>query len=118
MFLIFAPKHRLWVLVRTASASHNLCFEQKNRKISKTFYRKFSFRAYEINNMYIAWASFRNEKNKSYVINNIYLYIDTILMYNNSSIIHCVNDYTLKEIYKRPSYNFSSSSKLEVKYDQ
>ena len=34
-FLIFAPKHRLWVHVRTASArrfltcTHNLCFEQK-----------------------------------------------------------------------------------------
>ena len=27
IFLIFASKHRLWVLVRTASA--NLCFEQK-----------------------------------------------------------------------------------------
>ena len=30
LFLIFVPKHRLWVLVRTASPStHNLCFEQK-----------------------------------------------------------------------------------------
>ena len=33
IFLIFAPKHRLWVLVRTASeavltSTHNLCFEQ------------------------------------------------------------------------------------------
>ena len=32
-FLIFALKHRLWVLVRTAEAvltcTHNLCFEQK-----------------------------------------------------------------------------------------
>ena len=28
--LIFALKHRLWVLVRTASlCTHNLCFEQK-----------------------------------------------------------------------------------------
>ena len=32
IFLIFAPKHRLWVLVRTASA-HNLCFGAKIRKI-------------------------------------------------------------------------------------
>ena len=38
-FLIFAPKHRLWVLVRTASAeavltsTHNLCFGAKIRKI-------------------------------------------------------------------------------------
>ena len=36
LVLIFAPKHRLWVLVRNASAgeavltcTHNLCFEQK-----------------------------------------------------------------------------------------
>ena len=28
IFLIFVPKHRLWVLVRTA-CTHNLCFEQK-----------------------------------------------------------------------------------------
>ena len=35
-FLIFAPKHRLWVLVRTAllteavlTCTHNQCFEQK-----------------------------------------------------------------------------------------
>ena len=27
IFLIFAPKHRLWVLVLTCT--HNLCFEQK-----------------------------------------------------------------------------------------
>ena len=35
LVLIFAPKHRLWVLVRTASA--RLCFEQKLEKISKFF---------------------------------------------------------------------------------
>ena len=34
LVLIFTPKHRLWVLVRTAgetvlTCSHNLCFEQK-----------------------------------------------------------------------------------------
>ena len=32
IFLIFAPKHRLWVLVRTVSVltcTHNLTFEQK-----------------------------------------------------------------------------------------
>ena len=38
IFLIFARKHRLWVLVRTASprrflmSTHNLCFEQKYEK--------------------------------------------------------------------------------------
>ena len=42
IFLIFAPKHRLWVLVRTASAE-NFQF----LKLKKS--------------LYIAWASFRNE---------------------------------------------------------
>ena len=33
IFLISAQKHRLWVLVRTASTStHNLCFGQKYEK--------------------------------------------------------------------------------------
>ena len=37
-FLIFAPKHRLWVLVRTTgeavlTSTHNLCFGAKIRKI-------------------------------------------------------------------------------------
>ena len=41
-FLIFDPKHRLWVLIRTASArpflacTHNLCFEQ-DQEIYQTF---------------------------------------------------------------------------------
>ena len=45
-FLIFAPKHRLLVLVRTASlteagltCTHNLCFEQ-NKKNSTIFHLK------------------------------------------------------------------------------
>ena len=40
-FVIFAPKHRLWVLVRTASVrcNHNLCFEQKKKNI-KNFHLK------------------------------------------------------------------------------
>ena len=34
IFLIFAQRHRLWVLVRTASPStHNLYFEQKYENI-------------------------------------------------------------------------------------
>ena len=41
IFLISAQRHRLWVLVRTASAvltsTHNLCFEQKYEKISEFF---------------------------------------------------------------------------------
>ena len=32
IFLISAQKHRLWVLVRTASSTHNLYFEQKYEK--------------------------------------------------------------------------------------
>ena len=43
-FLIFDPKHRLWVLVRTASladavltCTHNLCFEQILRKKYQCF---------------------------------------------------------------------------------
>ena len=45
IFLMFDPKHRLWVLVRTASpvltCTHNQCFEQtyKNYQI---FSMKFS----------------------------------------------------------------------------
>ena len=41
-FLIFALKHRLWVLAKTASVltcTNNLCFE-KNIKIVKTFQPK------------------------------------------------------------------------------
>ena len=42
-FLIFAPKHRLWVLVRTAS-TENFQFLQLKKK------------------MYITWVCFRNGK--------------------------------------------------------
>ena len=35
IFLISVPKHRLWVLVRTASPIYNLCFGQKIRKRKK-----------------------------------------------------------------------------------
>ena len=36
IFLIFAPKHRLWVLGEAVlSCTHNLCFEQKQEKIYK-----------------------------------------------------------------------------------
>ena len=31
-FSFSAQKHRLWVLVKTASLTHNLCFEQKYEK--------------------------------------------------------------------------------------
>ena len=38
IFLIFAQKHRLWVLVLTST--HNLCFEQKDEKYRYFFYLK------------------------------------------------------------------------------
>ena len=46
IFLISAQKHRLWVLVRTASArtsTNNLCFEQKYEQISEVLSVKFQF---------------------------------------------------------------------------
>ena len=50
IFLISAQKHRLWVLVRTASASeavltstHNLCFEQKYEKYQSFLSENFQF---------------------------------------------------------------------------
>ena len=52
IFLIFDPKHRLWVLVRTASArlgeavltcTHNLCFEQKYEKYQIFSTENFQF---------------------------------------------------------------------------
>ena len=37
IFLIFAPKHRLWVLIRTEvlMCTHNLCFEKNKKNIKK-----------------------------------------------------------------------------------
>ena len=53
IFLISAQKHRLWVLVRTASTStHNLCFEQKKEKISEFFIWKVSFFCGKIFNIF------------------------------------------------------------------
>ena len=46
IFLIFAPKHRLWVLVRTASP------KKKSAKIFQFLKLK--------NSLYNAWTSFRN----------------------------------------------------------
>ena len=47
-YLISAPKHRLWVLVRTASpavltSTHNLCFEQKYEKYQNFSSENFHF---------------------------------------------------------------------------
>ena len=45
IFLISAQKHRLWVLVRTASltSNHNLCFEQKYEKYQIVLSENFPF---------------------------------------------------------------------------
>ena len=51
-FLIFDPKHRLWLLVRTASA--------KIRKISFFSLLKSFIFFITFNSLYIAWASFRD----------------------------------------------------------
>ena len=44
IFLSFAPKHRLWVLVRTASVRRSNVYPQssKNKKNIKSFLMKFS----------------------------------------------------------------------------
>ena len=51
-FLIFAPKHRLWVLGEAVlTSTHNLCFEQKYEK-----YQMFSneiFNVYNFKNLWI-----------------------------------------------------------------
>ena len=65
VFLIFAPKHRLWVLVRVAvlTSTHNLCltFGAKIRKIS-FFFSSENFQFLHLKkSLYIAWASFHNE---------------------------------------------------------
>ena len=46
IFHIFAPKHRLWVLVRTEAVlkyTHNLYFEQTLEKYQKTSIENFHF---------------------------------------------------------------------------
>ena len=60
-FLSFALKHRLWVLVRTASVrrTHNLCFEQKYETSEKISTENFPFYCHE-KSLYVAWACFRN----------------------------------------------------------
>ena len=48
IFLIFAWKHRLWVLIRTASVStHKLCFEQKYENY-QSFFLSENFRFLEV----------------------------------------------------------------------
>ena len=74
--LIFALKHILWVLVRTASLRRfllrrfyrvpSICFEQKNEKYHIFLSETNQFYIREIL-QYIAWACFRNGSNNNYV---------------------------------------------------
>ena len=43
IFHISAQKHRLWVLVRTASSTDNLCFQQKYEKYQNFLSENFHF---------------------------------------------------------------------------
>ena len=57
-FLIFALKHGLWVLVRTASlCTHNLCFEQKYENDKNKSTENFHFSSHE-KMQFIAWYVF------------------------------------------------------------
>ena len=62
-FLIFALKHRLWVIVRTASVRPTINVLSKNLKIITAFYLKIIIISREIS-QYIAQACFRNGMNK------------------------------------------------------
>ena len=43
IFLISVQKHRLWVLVRTALSTHNVCFEQICEKYQNFYTKTFRF---------------------------------------------------------------------------
>ena len=43
IFLIFAQKHRLWVLEAVLTSTHNLCFEQKYEKYQNFLSENFPF---------------------------------------------------------------------------
>ena len=66
-FLIFALKHRLWVLVRTMEAvltcTHNLCFEQKYENNKRNSTEIFHFYSHE-KLLYFAGGCFCNVKNE------------------------------------------------------
>ena len=56
IFLIFAPKHRLCVLVRTASPSEE-------------------FQFLKLKNLFIAWARFRNVFHRHVILMVVYLVV-------------------------------------------
>ena len=57
IFLIFVPKHRLWVLVGSNVYPQSFAFEQKYQKFSV---ENFPFLKLK-KSLCIAWANFRNE---------------------------------------------------------
>ena len=65
IFLIFAPKHRLWVFVRTASPMRfyrvpTIYVLSKNKQKYQNFSAE-NFQFLKLKNNLIAWARFRNE---------------------------------------------------------
>ena len=99
-FLIFALKHRLWVLVRTAS-THNLCFEQKYETIQKISTENFHLYCPE-KALYVAWACFHNDKDKT-VINFaeviISVFFQLITIYPEKIITDCFENKTKENNY-------------------
>ena len=61
IFLIFVPKHRMWILVRRGGSNvyPQSMFWAKIIKNIKIFPMKFSIFTAEKKSLYIAWASFR-----------------------------------------------------------
>ena len=53
IFLIYAQKHRLWVLAEAVlTSTHNLCFEQKYGKNQNFYLKTFRFFGNEIINIF------------------------------------------------------------------
>ena len=66
-FLIFALKHRLWILFRTnLTCTHNLCFEQKFENSQKNSTEMVIFTA--MISLYIAWECLRNDIVTNYLV--------------------------------------------------
>ena len=61
IFLTFAPKHKLWVLVRTASARRS----EREPTIYVCMFLLKPFQLLQLRkNLYITWACFRNVRQK------------------------------------------------------
>ena len=65
IFLIFAPKHRLWVLVRTASARQSEREPTIYVCVCVCFFLLKPFQLLQLRkNLYITWACFRNVRQR------------------------------------------------------